>query len=338
MTFRHRKAFSPMNEMALGFGSVMFAFEGISVVLPIYNRLKKREQFGSFLGIINVSFFSILVLYFVVGLLGFLRYGPDVKDSITLNLPAEPLYDAVRAMFTLSILLSYPLQFYVPNEIIWEWAKRNLIRPPSSWHLKDIDMDDDRDVAIVKTLDIVIAPRGSRGIAALEATSLAKDEATFQGLASALNKVNNDTMVPPIGPACKDGTMSIGSKVELVSDGTSSSISVTDCDTSLGGGDDIPVRYEYYCRLFVVVMTFTLAICIPKLNLLMDLIGSFSGTLLCLTIPALIHLASYWEKLKGFKKCLMITIDSAIITLSLAAGLGGSYSSLMAIVSSNQKG
>lgn len=347
VSLRQRKAFSPLNEMALGFGSVMFAFEGISVVLPVYNRLKKREQFGSLLGIINVSFLSILALYFVVGFLGFLRYGPDVKDSITLNLPAEPLYDAVRAMFTISILLSYPLQFYVPNEIIWEWSKRNLLRPQSTWHLKDIDIEEDKDVVIVKTLDVVIAPKSSRGIisspppppvvATLDATSLATANKTFEGLTSDLDKAINKSLAQQVSGSQKDGTMSIGSRVELVNDGASSSSSSASCDTASSVGDDIPVRYEYYCRLFVVVMTFALAICIPKLNLLMDLIGSFSGTLLCLTIPALIHMASYWEKLRGFKKCLMIIIDFSIIGLSLAAGLGGSYSSLIAIIGGNHQ-
>lgn len=57
----------------------------------------------------------------------------------------------------------------------------------------------------------------------------------------------------------------------------------------------VPGRYEYYSRVFVVTLTFALAISIPKLNLLMDLIGSLSGVLICLTIPALVHLASYWD-------------------------------------------
>jgi amino acid permease len=345
VSIRHRAAFSPMDEMALGFGSIMFAFEGISVVLPIYNQLKKREQFGSYFGIANVAFFIILMLYILVGFLGFLKYGPDVKDSITLNLPAEPLYDAVRAMFTLSILMSYPLQFYVPNEIIWEWSKKNIMRSPATWHLKDIDIDSDRDVAIVKTLDIVVAPsKGSKvidnkqnskpAVTTLNAANLANENMTFQGLTTNPHKGTNEIIVKPFHAPQKDGESSNGSKIILVNDGASSSSASS--ETSLENDADIPLKYEYLCRFLIVVMTFTLAICIPKLNLLMGLIGSFSGTILCLTIPAIIHMAFYWDTLRGFKKSLVIIIDTTIVIGSLIAGLGGSYTSLLAIVGGDQ--
>jgi amino acid permease len=329
--------------MALGFGSVMFAFEGIAVVLPVYNRIKKREQFGSLCGVINVSFLVILVLDFIVGFLGYMKYGADTKDSITLNLPAEPLYDAVRAMFTISILLSYPLQFYVPNQIIWDWSKKNLIKKPTSWHPREITMDDTKDAASVQGLNAIAAPKSLEAVdnkeisvphpvAALDATSLGRDNITFQGLTSVPNKGANDIMTRPFHKELTQQdsvSMSVNSQAELVNSSTSGS---STSDTSSENGDDIPLRYEYYCRLCLVLTTFTLAISVPKLNLLMDFIGSFSGVLLCLTVPAMIHMAAYWGTLRGFKKCSMIIIDSSIAILSLVAGFHGSFSSLMAII------
>ena len=105
----------------------MFAFEGISVVLPVYTRMKDPKQMGGYFGAINLSYTLLLGLYFSMGIFGYLKYGHHAQGSITLNLPAEPMYDIVRAMFTLSLFLTYPLQFYVPNEIIWNWAKASLI-------------------------------------------------------------------------------------------------------------------------------------------------------------------------------------------------------------------
>lgn len=119
--------FRPASEVALGFGSAMFAFEGISVVLPIYTRMKRQEQMGGLCGIINLSYLILLFLYFTVGLFGYLRFGSAAAGSITLNLPREPLYDIVRGIFATSLFLSYPLQFYVPNEIIWNWASSKLM-------------------------------------------------------------------------------------------------------------------------------------------------------------------------------------------------------------------
>lgn len=111
--------FRPISEVALGFGSAMFAFEGISVVLPIYTRMKRQEQMGGLFGIINLSYAILLALYFLVGLFGYLRFGSSAAGSITLNLPFTPLYDVVRAIFVVALSLTYPLQFYVPYEIIW---------------------------------------------------------------------------------------------------------------------------------------------------------------------------------------------------------------------------
>lgn len=336
LSLRHKKALGSFNEMALGFGSAMFAFEGISVVLPIYNRLKKREQFGSLCGVINVSFVSMLTLYFVIGLLGFMRYGSEARDSITLNLPAQPLYDAVRAMFTLSILLSYPLQCYVPNEIIWDWFKQRLVSRRPVWQLREDEGDEEKNTSAIGALSLVIHSKQVVGasctlrpgtpVAKLNVANLLQADNTFQGLASGPTKQARELI------GREERTISLGSCAELVNDANSSS---SDSSSQLGP-DQVPLRYEYLSRVFVVTLTFALAISIPKLNLLMDLIGSFSGVILCFTIPALIHLAAYWESARGPSKCLMVVLDSAIILLSLAAGLGGSYSSLMSIVGINK--
>ncbi|KAG9508934.1 Proton-coupled amino acid transporter 1 [Fragariocoptes setiger] len=118
----------PLDKVALGFGSAMFAFEGISVVMPVYTRMKQPDRMRGLFGAINLSYFILFCLYFSMGAFGYLRFGNDAQGSITLNLPANSdFYNVVRIMFTMSILLTYPLQFYVPNEIIWNWAKENLI-------------------------------------------------------------------------------------------------------------------------------------------------------------------------------------------------------------------
>lgn len=110
--------------LARGFGAAMFAFEGISVVIPVYNRMKRPEQMGGTFGTINVSYSILIVLYMLVGVTGYLRYGNDAKGSISQNLQrGELLPDTVRGLFVTAILFSYPLQFYVFNEIIWNWIQ-----------------------------------------------------------------------------------------------------------------------------------------------------------------------------------------------------------------------
>lgn len=222
---------APIGEVALGFGSAMFAFEGISVVLPIYTRMKRPEQMGSTWGIVNVSYVLLLFLYCSVGILGYLRFGSDVKDSITLNLPPSALNQTIRGAFAASIFLTYPLQFYVPHEIIWTWVR---------------------------------------------------------------NKIYADAETNP-------------KKVH---------------------------KLDYAFRALLVIITFGLAISVPMLNLLMDLVGSISGTALSITLPAIIHLATFWDDVSGNPKIFMILIDVTLIVISLIASSSGTFYSLAAILGS----
>lgn len=235
--------FKPISEVALGFGSAMFAFEGISVVMPIYTRMKRPEQMGGVFGAINVSYFLLLILYFTVGIFGYLRYGNGALDSITLNLPKEPLYDVVRAIFTLSLFLTYPLQLYVPNEIIWNWAQAKLLESTGG--------PDGRDAGNAKT-----KPQEQK------------------------------------------------------------------------------VVYEYFCRTILVLVTFALAMTIPKLNLMMDLVGSISGTALSVILPPIIHIAAFWEDTSGSSRIFMVLVDGILIVVGLLASASGSYFSFTEIVRS----
>lgn len=225
------KLFKPLPEVALGFGSAMFAFEGIAVVLPVYSRMKRPEQIGGYFGIINVSYLLLLILYFSVGVLGYLKFGDGAEGSITINLPKGHLYNIVRGVFATSIFLTYPLQFYVPYEIIWNGIK---------------------------------------------------------------SKFSVDDKAP----------------------------------------QDHYLKFNYLCRTILVLITFILAMTVPKLNLMMDLVGSISGTALSITLPAIIHLTAFWEDTSGSSKLFMIIVDLILIMIGIIASASGSYFSFMGIIHS----
>lgn len=258
--------FKPVSEVALGFGSAMFAFEGISVVLPVFTRMKRQEQMGSGLGIINLSYFILLCLYLIVGLLGYLRFGTGVADSITLNMPKEPLYDIVRAIFTVSLFLSYPLQFYVPFEIIWNSLSARLL---------------------------------------LDAELEQQAEGGGSGGGSDKNKPHQ----------MQQSGLKASRQQRL---------------------ERQRIKYEYCCRTLLVLFTFVLAVSVPKLNLMMDFFGSISGTALSLTLPAIIHLAAFWEDTSGASRWAMTVVDCFIIALGLIASANGSYFSFLQILRSFQ--
>merc|ERR1711892_727522 len=108
------------------FGTAIFAFEGISVVLPIETQMSKPKDMLGWNGVLNTSMVTIAGLYIAMGFFGYLKYGGETAASITLNLPqGDVLAQSALCMFSIAIFFSYALQFYVVMDIIGP----NIIKP-----------------------------------------------------------------------------------------------------------------------------------------------------------------------------------------------------------------
>lgn len=124
-----RKAFATWGQLPLFFGTAIYAFEGIGVVLPIENQMKHKHELRGPTGVLNTSMVVVTALYIGVAFFGYLKYGEDVQGSITLNLPVEEwLAQLVILAFTLAIFFSYGLQFYVPVMILLPWVHSKVSR------------------------------------------------------------------------------------------------------------------------------------------------------------------------------------------------------------------
>ncbi|XP_055925508.1 proton-coupled amino acid transporter 1-like isoform X1 [Argiope bruennichi] len=115
---------APVRKWPLFFGTAMFSFEGIGVVLPLENEMKKKKSFRK---IVNIGMAIVVLLYLLIGICGYIKYGADVKPSITFNLPVGCFSEVIRLLFALAIFLSYPLQMYVPFTFILPYLKRKLV-------------------------------------------------------------------------------------------------------------------------------------------------------------------------------------------------------------------
>lgn len=88
-SFSDRKKFGSWDGLPLYFGTALFAFEGIALVLPLQNAMKKPENFSKPLGVLNVGMVFVTTIYIVVGGIGYWQYGDMTQGSLTLNLPVE---------------------------------------------------------------------------------------------------------------------------------------------------------------------------------------------------------------------------------------------------------
>lgn len=109
------------------FGTVIFALEGIGVVMSLENDMKNPKHFIGCPSVLNIGMGTVIAMYTLVGFFGYLKYGKDTEGSITLNLPIEDkLAQSVKLMIALAIFLTYTLQFYVPIQIIWKGIKHRI--------------------------------------------------------------------------------------------------------------------------------------------------------------------------------------------------------------------
>lgn len=214
-----RPPIAAFDTIPLWFGTVIFAFEGIGLVLPLENNMKEPEALGGSHGVLNTGMVIVTSLYVAVAFYGYLKYGAAIQGSITLNLPQTILGNIVCLSYALAIFLSYPIQFYVPIQVMWPTLKHKCT---PRWQL----------------------------------------------------------------PA------------------------------------------EYAFRIFIILITFALAILIPQLGLFISLVGSFSGSYLCLILPPILEWVTFSED--GLPWYYHVK-NAAIMLLGILGFITGTYVSVQEI-------
>lgn len=101
--------FNPQ-DWTLFIGTAIFTFEGIGLIIPIQESMKKPEKFPKVLGGVMIIITAIFVS---AGALGYAAWGSKTKTVVLLNLPQDDKFvNGVQFLYSLAILLSTPLQLF----------------------------------------------------------------------------------------------------------------------------------------------------------------------------------------------------------------------------------
>jgi len=58
-------------------------------VLPLFAEIKDDSQFTSKIGVLNLGMVAVMMLNVPLGMTGYIKWGDEVKSSLTLNLPYD---------------------------------------------------------------------------------------------------------------------------------------------------------------------------------------------------------------------------------------------------------
>jgi len=99
-------------------GFVIYAYEGIGVVLPIMSQAEEPESFQR---ILVSAILSLTVIYMTFGNLCYLAYGDQTSIIITEMLPTSVFTSIVKILFCFNLVFSYSIIINPTNTIVEGW-------------------------------------------------------------------------------------------------------------------------------------------------------------------------------------------------------------------------
>ncbi|KAK4281763.1 hypothetical protein QN277_013218 [Acacia crassicarpa] len=121
-SFEQRTAFtSNLGGLPFAGGMAVFCFEGFGMTLALENSMQDRAKFPRLLA---QTFGGITLVYMLFGFSGYMAYGDETRDIVTLNLPRNWSSLAVQVGLCLGLVFTFPIMVHPINEIVEVKLKR----------------------------------------------------------------------------------------------------------------------------------------------------------------------------------------------------------------------
>jgi proton-coupled amino acid transporter len=110
-------AFGRLQQYSMFFASQLTVLEGVCVVLPVENTIKKEKR-KQFTDMLKRTLGCIIVMYALYGSTGYAAFGRALKTSTVSVLEPSPFTTVVRLALAINVLLTHPLQFCPAIQIL----------------------------------------------------------------------------------------------------------------------------------------------------------------------------------------------------------------------------
>ncbi|XP_054803913.1 amino acid transporter ANT1-like [Prosopis cineraria] len=129
-SFEQRTAITPdIKKLPFAGGMAVFCFEGFAMTLALESSMQDRAKFPRLLAL---AFCGITFLYVLFGFCGYMAYGDETRDIVTLNLPGTWTSCTVKAGLCLGLVFTFPIMVHPVNEIVegklesFKWFRKYL--------------------------------------------------------------------------------------------------------------------------------------------------------------------------------------------------------------------
>ena len=104
-------------------GFVIYAFEGIGVVMPIMSQAQEPDQF---LRMLVSAIVTLTGIYIVFGSICYLAFGDSLTIIVTEMMPPGLISSAVKVLFCVNLIFSYSIIIHPTNAIIEGWLFKDM--------------------------------------------------------------------------------------------------------------------------------------------------------------------------------------------------------------------
>jgi proton-coupled amino acid transporter len=107
--------------------TMIFTVSNIRITISVENKMAEPHRYLGFTGVLNVACCFLAFFYTLLGFFSYVRFGQDIKGSVTLNLPMEETAAVIAKIFIgVSVLFSIGLITYICMEVVWKEIKKKV--------------------------------------------------------------------------------------------------------------------------------------------------------------------------------------------------------------------